>query len=55
MQICVISYGQASAKSSANVAGDDMNLRVIEDSFFYETDIEQTRDKDNLYEIFSKL
>lgn len=48
MQICVISYGQTSAESSTSVAGHDMNLIMIEDSFFYGTDIEQARDKNKL-------
>lgn len=51
MKICVIFYGQASPKSSASVAGDDRNLNMIEDSFFYRADTEQARDKDNLDEI----
>lgn len=47
MQIFVISYGQVSAKSSTNLAGDDMNLNMIENSLFYGTE----RDKDILDDI----
>lgn len=38
-------------QSLTNVAGDNMNLNMIEDHFFYGTDIEQAKDKDNLDEI----
>ena len=48
MQIYVICHRQISEKNSANDVGDDMNFNMSEDSFFYGTNTEQARGKDNL-------
>lgn len=46
--VCVLSYRQISEKNSTDDVEDDMNLNVIQDSFFCGTDTEQGRGKDSL-------